>query len=143
MPDDIARKKRPFSPWHPDLSEWFEGFPFGLRLPSEPHLIRIEEFEKDGAYVVQAELPGIDPERDVQITVQDRTLTIQAERSEEKREKQRSEFHYGSFTRSVQLPAQAKEEEVAASYAKGVLTVTVPLDTERPAARQVKVKRED
>ncbi|MEV0532861.1 Hsp20/alpha crystallin family protein [Kitasatospora sp. NPDC050463] len=143
MPADIARRWHSSSPWHPDLSEWFESLPFGLRFPSDQHPIRIEEFERDGAYVVEAELPGIDPDEDVEITVQDGTLTIRAERSEEHKDKQRSEFRYGSFVRTIQLPAQAKEDEVAATYAKGVLRVTVPLGTERPAARQIEVKRED
>ncbi|MDH6121050.1 HSP20 family protein [Kitasatospora sp. GAS204A] len=140
MPGDTAPKK-PFSPWHPDLSEWFENFPFGRS--GEQNSIRIEEFERDGALVVLAELPGIDPEKDVEITVRDRSLTIQAERTEEQRDKRRSEFRYGSFTRTIPLPAQAKEEEVTAGYAKGLLTVTVPLDTERPAARQVRIKHEE
>ena len=57
--------------WLPDLSELFTGFPSwtGLRLPLEGHLIRLEDEIEDGHYVVRAELPGIDPAKDVEITV--------------------------------------------------------------------------
>ncbi|WP_329570695.1 Hsp20/alpha crystallin family protein [Kitasatospora sp. NBC_01266] len=140
MPGDTTPKK-PFSPWHPDLSDWFENFPFGRSGEQNP--IRIEEFEQDGTLVVQAELPGIDPEQDVQITVRDHSLTIQAVRTEEQREKRRSEFRYGTFTRTLPLPAEADEEGISAGYAKGLLTVTVPLDTGRAAARQVRITRQE
>ncbi|MQS16823.1 Hsp20/alpha crystallin family protein [Streptomyces kaniharaensis] len=132
-------RRMPMSPWRSDLSELFEGFPFGARAGQ--HMIRIEEYEKDGAYVVQAELPGVDPDEDVEITVRDHTLTIRAQRSEEKKDKQHSEFHYGTFVRTIGLPAEAKEEDISATYDKGVLTVTVPMDTERPAARRIKINR--
>ncbi|MDH6580493.1 Hsp20/alpha crystallin family protein [Kitasatospora sp. MAP5-34] len=139
MAGDIMRKRLPLTAWHPDLPEWFEGLPF-LR-PTDQQYIRVEEFEQDGTYVVQAELPGIDPGKDAEITVQDGVLTIRAERSEEHRDKHRSEFRYGSFQRTVQLPSQAKEEDVSATYADGVLTVKVPLDTGKPTARQIQIKR--
>lgn len=142
MAGDLMRR-RPGSTWRPDLAEWFEGFPFAPHFLSEQNLIRIEESEREGMYEVRAELPGIDPEKDVEITVQDRMLTIRAERSEERKDKHRSEFHYGTFLRSVRLPAAAKEEEVSARYAKGVLTVRVPLDAGRTTARQIEVQRED
>ncbi|MER6398577.1 Hsp20/alpha crystallin family protein [Kitasatospora sp. NPDC001603] len=138
MPTDIMRRM-PLSPGWPDWSEWFESFPFGPRTGQ--HMIRTEEFEKDGAYVVRAELPGIDPDKDVEITVQDRTLTIQAERTEEKKEKHHCEFHYGTFVRAINLPAEAMEENITATYDKGVLTVTVPMDAERPTARRIEINR--
>ena len=80
---------------------------------------------EDGHYVVRAEIPGIDPAKDVDITVRDGQLTIKAERTEKKETKGRSEFRYGSFTRSVTLPAGANEEDIKATYDKGILTVSV------------------
>ena len=139
MTGDIIRRKHPLSAWHPDLPEWFEGLPF-LRLSSDQQYIRVEEYEDKGAYVVRAELPGINPDKDTEVTVQDGVLTIRAERSEEHTDTRRSEFRYGSFLRTISLPSQAREEDVSATYTNGVLTVTVPLDTERPAARQITVK---
>ncbi|MFH8387552.1 Hsp20/alpha crystallin family protein [Kitasatospora sp. NPDC018058] len=100
------------------------------------HLIRVEESEEDGAYVVKAELPGIDPDKDVKITFEGGVLTVHAERSKEKKEKQRSEFRYGSFSRRIRLPEDVKEQEITASYDKGVLTVKAPIgEAEKPTRR--------
>ncbi|WP_329361794.1 Hsp20/alpha crystallin family protein [Streptomyces sp. NBC_00669] len=114
--------------WLPPFSEWFEDLPFDLRSPGE-HMIRVEESKEDGAYTVKAELPGVDPEKDIDITVRDGLLTVHAERTEEAEDKHRSEFRYGSFTRSVQLPPGVKEKDITAGYDKGVLTVKAPMPT--------------
>jgi HSP20 family protein len=73
------------------------------------------------------------------ITVGDGVLTIRAERSEEKVEKHRSEFRYGSFQRSIRLPAGAREDDISAAYRDGILTVTVPLSEEKQPRRQITV----
>ena len=78
-------------------------------------------------YTIRAELPGIDPDKDVSITLDDGVLTITAERSETVKEKKRSEFYYGKMTRSVTLPKGADGEAVTAEYADGILTVSVPV----------------
>ncbi len=118
--------------WLPDWSDLWTGFPSLATLRSG-HMIRLEEDVQDGHYVVRAELPGIDPAKDVDITVRDGQLTIKAERSEQKESKGRSEFSYGSFTRSVTLPAGADEDDIKATYDKGILTVDVAVP-ERAAA---------
>lgn len=92
------------------------------------HLIRVEDTVEDGRYVVRAEIPGIDPGKDVEVNVHDGYLTIRAERSEKHEEKGRSEFNYGSFSRTVALPADADDEGIVADYTKGILTVRVPLN---------------
>ena len=56
---------------------------------------------KDGRYEVRAEIPGVDPSKDIDITMRDGQLTIKAERSEKKEFDGRSEFSYGSFVRTV------------------------------------------
>ncbi len=105
--------------------------------------LRVEEFQDEGALVVRAELPGIDPEKDVDITVANGVLTIKASREEtsEKKEKAsyRSEFRYGSFVRSVTLPAGASDDDVTASYADGVLEVRVPVG-EPPESQGKKIE---
>lgn len=108
--------------------------------------LRVEEFVDAGALVVRAEMPGIDPEKDVEITVADGVLTITASREEKTEHKEkdsyRSEFRYGSFSRSVVLPAGATEEEVTASYTDGVLEVRVPLGEEpKPEPKKIPVTR--
>ena len=89
----------------PEFSEFFAGFPsWGLRPMCDTHIIRVEEEMKDGNYEVRAEISGVDPAKDVDITVRDGVLTIKAERTEKKESSGRSEFLYGSFLRSVSLP---------------------------------------
>lgn len=124
----------------PPFSDWFEDFPLEFRSRDE-HLIRIEESEDDGAYIVRAELPGIDPDKDVEITVADGLLTVHAERTEEKKDKRHSEFRYGSFTRSIRLPAGVNEQGVTATYDNGVLTVKAPLVEVEKQARRIEIAR--
>ncbi len=87
--------------------------------------MRLEDEIQDGHYVVRAEIPGIDPAKDIDIMVRDGQLTIKAERTEKKESKGRSEFRYGSFGRLVTLPAGANEDDIKATYDKGILTVSV------------------
>jgi HSP20 family molecular chaperone IbpA len=106
----------------PDLIDWFEA-PF---LTLRPHLaqpIRVEEYAEEGHYVVRAELAGIDPAKDLEVTVGSGYLTLHAERSDTSEGKHRSEFLYGSFTRILPLPADADTDDVTASYHDGILTV--------------------
>ena len=126
----------------PELSEIFEGFPSwaSLRPVFGNHVIRVEDEMKDGNYELRAEIPGVDPAKDVDITVRDGLLTIKAERSEKKESNGRSEFSYGSFMRSVTLPAGADEDGIKASYDKGILTVTVPVTEAQTAEKHVAVE---
>jgi HSP20 family protein len=106
--------------------------------------IRVEEYEEDGAWVVRAEVPGIDPERDVEVTVRDSVLSISVQRRSEQRSggstRRRSEFSYGSFTRTLSLPVAANADKVTASYEDGILEVRVPLDGERAGVRRIEVR---
>jgi HSP20 family molecular chaperone IbpA len=130
----------------PDLADWFESFP-GLPATwaragiAGAYGIRIEDYTEEGRYVVRAELPGIDPDKNVDITVDEHVLAIHAERAEEEKDKQHCEFRYGSFTRRVPLPVGAKEDEISASYDNGVLTVTVPVEEGAKAGRHIPVQR--
>jgi len=136
---DLPARRQPRS-WLPDWSDFWSdlwtGFPSrtGLRPMIDAHLIRLEDEMQDGHYLLRAELPGIDPAKDVDITVRDGQLTIKAERSEKKESKGRSEFSYGSFTRSVTLPAGANEDDIKASYDKGILTVDVAVPEQAAGA---------
>ncbi|MBY8880214.1 Hsp20/alpha crystallin family protein [Actinacidiphila acidipaludis] len=128
--------------WWPPFSEWFEDLPLDLRSGGE-HPIRVEESREEGAYTVRAELPGVDPDKDIEITVDGGVLTVHAERAEEKKDKERSEFRYGSFTRSVQLPPGVDENDVTATYDNGVLTVTAPVPVPvRTEPHRVRITKE-
>jgi HSP20 family protein len=137
----LPAQNRPRS-FLPELSELFEGFPSWatLRPAFGSHIIRVEDETKDGSYEIRAEIPGIDPAKEVDITVRDGLLTIKAERTEKKESNGRSEFSYGSFTRSITLPHGADEDKITASYDKGILTVTVPVEQDKTAEKRVEVK---
>ncbi len=124
----------------PDLNDLWNAFtPTGLP-PFGTHLLRVEDTVEDGHYIVRAEIPGIDPAKDVEVSVQERQLTIKAERSEKHEEKGRSEFNYGSFYRSVTLPPGAEGEGIEATYAKGILTVSIPMGETKESGKRIEVK---
>jgi HSP20 family protein len=135
---EVATTSRP--EW-PDLFRRFaDRFPFFV-----DDTIKVEEFMENGTLVVRAELPGIDPEKDVEVAVANGYLTLHAERrkatKEETTERYRSEFHYGAFTRVVPLPAGVTENDVKATYADGVLEVRLPVDGTESEAHRVPVTR--
>jgi HSP20 family protein len=125
----------------PEFSELFATFPSfsGLRPAFDTRLMRLEDEMKNGRYEVRAEIPGVDPAKDIEVTIRDGQLTIKAERSEKKEFDGRSEFSYGSFVRTVSLPAGANEEDVKATYDKGILTVSVAITEAKPAEKHVPI----
>ncbi|MER3456101.1 MAG: molecular chaperone [Thermus sp.] len=102
----------------------------------------VEVYETDHEVVVRAELPGVDP-KSVNVTVQDNTLTVEAEAREEQEERGRNylrrELRYGQFSRTVALPAEVKPDAAKATFRNGLLEVRVP-KSERAKPKQVKVE---
>ncbi|MFJ2666384.1 Hsp20/alpha crystallin family protein [Nocardia fluminea] len=125
----------------PELTDWFSGFPAtqNLRPLFEGRLIKVEDEVADGKYLVRAELPGVDPAKDIDVTVRDGVLTIKAERSERTTTKGRTEFTYGSFTRSVALPANTTEDDTTATYENGILTIAVPVSGTEKGAEEKRI----
>jgi len=117
--------------------------PFGWShlswLPFLGPTIRIEEYLDDDRYVVLAELPGVDPAKDVDITYADGVLRLSVVRVKEHRERGRSEFHYGSFHRTIPLPAGAREDTITATYADGILEITVLIGEPTTDRKQIPV----
>ena len=105
-------KRNPMSPLT-ELFDWFNsGWPSIADWPHDgARALRIEDRLEQDRYVVRAEIPGVDPDKDVEIMVDDGVLTISAERREEVKGKERSELHYGSFLRRVSLHPGSKEEQ--------------------------------
>lgn len=129
--------------WISEISDAFNVLPsWSLRpLFTDSQLIRLEEDMKDGHYLIRAEIPGIDPAKDVDITVSDSRLTIKAERSERDEVNGRSEFSYGSFVRTITLPRGANADDIKASYDKGILTVDVAVPKDAaPVVKHVEVQ---
>lgn len=139
---NAVTKRSPVSPLT-ELFDWFEsGWPAVAEWRRDArHVLRMEDRQEEDRYVVRAEIPGIDPDKDVEITVSDGVLTIAAERREEVSEKGRSEFHYGSFVRQVSLPAGAVEDKLTARYQDGILEITVPIEAIQAEPRTIPVAR--
>ncbi|MBL8751914.1 MAG: Hsp20/alpha crystallin family protein [Planctomycetes bacterium] len=98
--------------------------------------------EHETAYELSFELPGLD-EKDIQVHMQDHTLTVTAERKDERETSgkrwHRVEHRYGQFARTIALPQDASGNGIEAVYQKGVLVVTVPKVPEsRPTKIQVR-----
>jgi len=134
---------RPSRSLFPEFADLFAGLPSlaGLRPVFDTKVMKLEDEMKDGRYEVRAEMPGVDPAKDVEITVRDGLLTIKAERTEKTESNGRSEFSYGSFVRTVTLPPGASEDDITAGYDKGILTVSVGVNEKsEPAAKRIEVK---
>lgn len=95
-------------------------------------------------FVVKAEVPGIDA-KDIDISLTGDVLSIKGEKKQEKEEKEEDyhliERNYGSFSRSVRLPAEVESGKIKASYKNGILSITLP-KSEKVKAREVKIKVE-
>jgi HSP20 family protein len=128
------------------LHDFQTGF---LQAPTYRSLLDIEPFwrrdlgfnvtpaidivEKDKAFEVTAELPGIDV-KNIDLQLSDNVLTIKGEKQEEREEKAKdryvSERRYGSFRRSLQVPGNIDTDKIEASFKDGILTVTLPKSPE-------------
>src|ERR1043166_3882579 len=71
--------------------------------------LRIEESLDASTYTLRAEVPGIDPGKDLTVTYRDGALRVQIRRDDVRKDKAHSEFHYGLFGRTVHLPAGVDE----------------------------------
>lgn len=113
---------------------------FPLLAPS----IRVEDYMEGDQYFVRAELPGIDPVKDVRITFADGELRLDVVRKETTHpDKTRSEFHYGSFFRIIPLPTGVMEKTITARYADGILEITAKVGEIKPAVKEIPVKVEN
>jgi HSP20 family protein len=105
-----------------------EGHEFDFR-PS------IDATRTNGELKVTIELPGIDPVKDVEITVDEDFLTIKGEKTEDKEIKEEDRYvherHYGKFMRRIPVPEGVSADKITANYTSGVLTVKVTLPEEK------------
>jgi HSP20 family protein len=129
-------------PFRQEVDELFQRF-FGPEQagygPSVAWSPRVDVEETDKEFVVKADLPGVDP-KDVEISLADGALVLKGEKKEVKEEKKKNyhrvERFIGQFYREIPLPAGADADKVAATSAKGVITVTVP---KKPEAQPRKI----
>lgn len=123
----------------PDMSDW-PGSPLSTLHHTSPTAmpIRTEDYQRNGRYVVRFELPGIDPAHGLDVTLAGHVLTVHAEREPDLTGVYHSEFRYGQFCGQVSLPTGVDDSDVTATYADGLLELSLGLEDE-PAARKIKV----
>ena len=101
----------------------------------------VDIYEDEHTIAVKMEVPGID-EKDIDVRIENNTLTVHGERKIEKEEKEenfrRVERQYGSFTRSFTLPSSVDTGQVSANYEKGVLKISLAKKAEAKP-KQIKV----
>jgi HSP20 family protein len=148
----LSNALRPLESLRRQVDRLFEDFDPGRRLPFGRGTFDIEPFwrremsftgmpavdivEKEDAFEITAELPGMD-EKNIDVKLSHGNLTIKGEKKDEREEKKKdyylSERHYGSFQRTFGLPDGVDAEKIEAHFAKGILTIKLP---KKPEAMQ-------
>jgi HSP20 family protein len=131
------RDTNPFSFLQQEIDRLFEGVTRNIPGLATTTMPSMDISETDKAIEITAELPGLE-KKDVELNVAENVLTIRGEKKNEREEKNKDyhlvERSYGAFSRSVELPAGVKVEDISAEIANGVLKVTV----QKPAPKQTK-----
>ena len=109
---------------------FFENSLFDFRpITERNHFPKVDVTETKSEFLISAELPGID-DKDIDITLNEGTLTLKGEKKIEKENKQgefySSERSYGSFQRNFKVSETIDQDKIDASFNKGVLTVKLP-----------------
>jgi HSP20 family protein len=131
------RDTNPFSFLQQEIDRLFEGVTRNIPGLATTTMPSMDISETDKAIEITAELPGLE-KKDVELNMAENVLTIRGEKKNEREEKNKDyhlvERSYGAFSRSVELPAGVKVEDISAEIANGVLKVTV----QKPAPKQTK-----
>jgi HSP20 family protein len=146
-------------PWHSfrdEMDRLFDRFSTGFGMPglglglgsvfgragalAAP---AVDIAEDDKGYTISAELPGTE-EKDIDVSVSGAALTIKGEKKQQHEQKDKnyylSERSYGSFRRVFSLPEGVDPTKITASFAKGVLTVTLPKDGQANKSQKIEIK---
>jgi HSP20 family protein len=125
-------------PFSRDVDRLFDAFFGGGEQQSRRWVPAIDLVEGEDHFVLKADLPGL-AEDDVNIEVQDGTLTISGERKAEHESRERGwyrvERSFGSFSRSLTLPDGVDPDAISARFDRGVLEVRIPKPEERKPRR--------
>lgn len=138
------RDVKSYDPWR-DFFNLESFFPADFSRPLSRALPAVNISEDEKGFNIDVIAPGFKKE-DFKINVNDDTLTISAEAKSEttegdKKQYNRREYSYSSFTRSFRLPDNAKDDSIGATYADGVLKLTVPKSEQQvKATKQIAVK---
>jgi HSP20 family protein len=137
---------KPFDVFPTTLEDFFKGTflrPVRFELDQPQMQIKLNVTRSDGAYAVEAEMPGVKKE-DIHVTVDGGMVTITGEVKKDKEEKKgeqvvRSERYFGRVERSFSLPHDIDEAKVNARYADGVLKLDLPL-RQKTDAKRIEIK---
>lgn len=155
----LGREEKPFAGFREDIatlhremdrlfdSLWNEGFSPSLLSGEWPRMDVVPQLdvtEDDKSFSVKVDLPGMD-EKDVDVTLFDRVLTIRGKKEEDRETKEkdyyRRERTYGSFRRSIEIPAAVDSAKIDASFKNGVLTINLPKTKEaQDKVKHIQVK---
>ena len=141
----LWKNRRPFeglTRWFDDIDTWFDTG-FFTELPERAWRPAIDVQEKDGKYLVRADLPGM-KKSDIHVELKDGYLTLRGERKSEHEENKenyhRIERTYGTFERTFRVPEGVTEKDIQAKYKDGVLELTLPAPkVEEPKTTEVKI----
>jgi HSP20 family protein len=121
------------------FDRWFPEWP---RMRGEEYVPTFNFYEKEGKYYLTAELPGVSKD-DISVNIDNNVLTItgkkESEREEEEANYYLKESSFGSFSRSIRLPAEVEEDKVEATFKDGVLKLVMP-HKEEAKARKIDIK---
>ena len=127
----LWRHRAPFeglTRWFNDIDTWYDTG-FSGDVPEMTWRPAIDVEEKDGKYLVRADLPGLQ-KKDIHVELHDGYLTLRGERKSEHEENKdnyhRIERTYGTFERTFRVPEGVTEKDIHAKYKDGVLELTVP-----------------
>lgn len=127
----VKRNDSPFLSWQREMNNMLDRFSRDLDISGtdfEDYFPKVEIREKDNSYLISAEVPGMS-EKDISVTLKDNKLILEGERKSESKKEEKgnymSEFHYGSFYRSIPLNDEVDPDKVKAAYKDGILTVSI------------------
>ncbi len=141
----VVTSRDPFASWREEMNDLLARIWTGPEdrtgfFASKPAL---DVAETENAFEVRLDIPGMEP-KDFDIKVQGNVVTLSGKREEKKEEKDKTyhriERRSGSFSRTVTLPCEVNEDEVAAEYTQGVLNVSLP-KAEKSRAKRIVVKQ--
>jgi HSP20 family protein len=135
----------PFALLQNNMNRLMEGFSkeWGAGFLTDSN-VAIDVKETDEAIEVVAEIPGID-EKDLDISLDQNSVTIRGEKKAEKEEKKGDYYHmersYGTFCRTIPLPVEINSEKAQANYQKGVLRVMLPkTQAQKESTRKIQIR---
>jgi HSP20 family protein len=136
-----------FDPFNELVDDLFKGFlvrpvSYEGRTSDVLPRMKVDVSEKNGAYLVKAELPGVKKE-DIQVTIDSAQVTLSAEVKREKQEQDERVLHeervYGKLQRSFTLPQEVDESKAQAKFNDGVLELTLP-KKQAAKSRQISIQ---